>query len=124
MNTNAAQASVLPWDTSVGNRFAHYSPRNHSATVWIATALALTYVVGVLIIRVHIKRKVFGWDDSLIFISTVRFLRMTVCNTTDSLRYLCSYKALLFSMRSATVLGKFQKTLKTFSWLARRVRVE
>ncbi|KAF2625636.1 hypothetical protein BU25DRAFT_388559 [Macroventuria anomochaeta] len=70
MDNNVAESSVLPWDTSVGNRFAHYSPENHSATVWIAAALALTYVVGVLLIRVFIKWRVFGWDDSLIVIST------------------------------------------------------
>ncbi|KAF2744789.1 hypothetical protein M011DRAFT_528121 [Sporormia fimetaria CBS 119925] len=67
----AAEPSFLPWDTSVGNRFAHYSAVDHSATVWIATALTLTYVVGILLIRIFIKWRVFGWDDSLVVISTL-----------------------------------------------------
>ncbi|KZM28293.1 hypothetical protein ST47_g559 [Ascochyta rabiei] len=71
MNSDAAEPSTIPWDTSVGNRFAHYSSRDHGATVWIATALGLTYVVGVLLVRVFIKRRIFGWDDWLILTSTV-----------------------------------------------------
>ena len=73
MNTNAAEASVLPWDTSAGYRFALYSPKNHSATVCIATALTLTYVASVLLVRVCIKWRVLGWDDNLIVIRTVLF---------------------------------------------------
>jgi hypothetical protein len=81
MDSTAAEPSSLPWDTTVGNRFAHYSSTNHSAPVWIAAALGLTYVVGVLLIRVFIKWRVFGWDDILILISTVG----TLYNTASSL---------------------------------------
>jgi hypothetical protein len=76
MDTSTAEPSIAPWDTSVGNRFAHYSPDNHSATVWIAAALTLTYGVGVLLVRIFIKWRVFGWDDGLIVVSTVCSLRM------------------------------------------------
>ncbi|KAL1612384.1 hypothetical protein SLS60_000610 [Paraconiothyrium brasiliense] len=58
-------------DTSVGNRFAPYGPENHSAPLWIVSLLGLIYAVGVLMIRVFIKRRVFGWDDSLIVAGTL-----------------------------------------------------
>jgi len=72
MDTSQPEPSPLPWDTNTGNRFSHYSPVNHSATVWIATALALTYVLGVLLVRIFIKWRVLGWDDGLVIIGTVR----------------------------------------------------
>ena len=71
MNPAALEPGYLPWDTSVGNRFAHYSPEDHSATLWIAAALGLTYVLFVVLIRIYIKWRVFGWDDGLIVASTV-----------------------------------------------------
>lgn len=58
-------------DTSVGNRFAPYGPENHSAPLWITSLLGLIYAVGVLCVRLFIKRRVFGWDDSLIAAGTV-----------------------------------------------------
>ncbi|KAJ4294248.1 hypothetical protein N0V90_007938 [Kalmusia sp. IMI 367209] len=57
-------------DTSAGNRFAPYTTENHSAPLWIVSILGLIYAVGVLMIRVFIKRRVFGWDDSLIVAGT------------------------------------------------------
>jgi hypothetical protein len=69
--TSQHELSPLPWDTNAGNRSAHYSPVNHSATVWIATALALTYVLGVLLVRIFIKWRVLRRDDGLVAIGTV-----------------------------------------------------
>jgi hypothetical protein len=71
MTTTAAKPNSVPWDTSVGNRFAHYSPEDHSAPLWIAAALSLIYVLGMLLVRTYLKWKVFGWDDILIILSTV-----------------------------------------------------
>lgn len=66
------EASMVdPMDTSVGNRFAPYGPENHSAPLWICSILGLIYAFGVLLIRIFIKRRVFGWDDSLIVAATV-----------------------------------------------------
>jgi hypothetical protein len=71
MTTIAAEPISVPWDTSTGNRFAHYSPEDHSAPLWIAAALNMTYVLGLLFVRVFFKWRVFGWDDVLIILSTV-----------------------------------------------------
>ncbi|KAF1975933.1 hypothetical protein BU23DRAFT_456954 [Bimuria novae-zelandiae CBS 107.79] len=58
-------------DTSVGNRFSPYGPENHSAPLWITSILGLIYAVGVLVIRIFIKRRVFGWDDTLVVAATL-----------------------------------------------------
>ncbi|KAF2261346.1 hypothetical protein CC78DRAFT_521904 [Lojkania enalia] len=71
MDPAETEPMVVPWDTSVGNRFAPYTPNNHSAVLWIVALLGLVYVVGVLLIRVWIKIKVLGFDDWFIAISTV-----------------------------------------------------
>ncbi|KAJ8115717.1 hypothetical protein OPT61_g2695 [Boeremia exigua] len=69
---------VDPWDTSVGNRFAYYSDVDHSATIWVATALSLTYMLGVLLIRTIIKWRVFGYDDGLAVVGTLLALVQSV----------------------------------------------
>ncbi|KAH7064015.1 hypothetical protein BKA63DRAFT_176967 [Paraphoma chrysanthemicola] len=74
MDSSAVGPSYLPWDTSVGNRFAHYSSKNHSAPIWVAAILGLIDTLGVLLLRAYIKRHVFGWDDYLITASTVAAL--------------------------------------------------
>jgi hypothetical protein len=74
MDMNGALPSILPWDTSAGNRFSHFSPRDHSATLWIAAALSLTYGIGALLVQILIKWRVFGWDDGLLAGSTVCLL--------------------------------------------------
>jgi hypothetical protein len=71
MDPSTAKPSYLPWDTSVGNRFAHYSSKNHSAPIWIAAIIGLIYTLGVLLLRAYIKRHVLGWDDYLITASSV-----------------------------------------------------
>lgn len=63
--------TIDPMDTSVGNRFSPYGPQNHSAPLWITSILGLIYSLGVLLIRIFIKRRVFGWDDSLIVTATL-----------------------------------------------------
>jgi hypothetical protein len=68
---SAAEPSYLAWDTSAGNRFAHYSSEDHGAPLWVAALLGMVYSLGVLLIRLYIKRRVFGWDDGLITASTV-----------------------------------------------------
>jgi hypothetical protein len=64
----------MPWDTSAGNRLSHYSPEDHSAPLWIASLLGMIYLIGVLLIRVYVKRRVMGWDDYLLIASSVSFL--------------------------------------------------
>lgn len=71
MTPDFSESTALSWDTTTGNRFSHYSPEDHSATVWIAAALTVTYVVGVLLVRVLVKWRMLGWDDGLLVISTV-----------------------------------------------------
>lgn len=71
MATEAAESSSTPWDTSTGNRFAHYSSEDHSAPLWIAAILSFTYVLGMLLVRTFLKWRVFGWDDFLVVFSTV-----------------------------------------------------
>ncbi|KAF2441589.1 hypothetical protein P171DRAFT_446447 [Karstenula rhodostoma CBS 690.94] len=63
--------TIDPMDTSAGNRFAPYGPENHSAPLWITSILGLIYAIGVLLVRLFIKRRVFGWDDSLIVAGTL-----------------------------------------------------
>ncbi|KAF2203202.1 hypothetical protein GQ43DRAFT_279254 [Delitschia confertaspora ATCC 74209] len=64
----------IPWDTSVGNRFAPYNDSNHSATLWIASLLGLIYAFGTLFIRIFVKIKVLGIDDYLIIASSLAAL--------------------------------------------------
>lgn len=55
----------------VDNGFRNYSPGNHSALLSVATLLGMVYIIDVLLLRVYIKRRVFGWDDYLIIASSV-----------------------------------------------------
>lgn len=60
-----------PWDTTQGNRFAGYTPDNHSAGLWICSILGLIYTTLTFGIRFFIKRSVFGIDDWTILVGTV-----------------------------------------------------
>lgn len=71
MGSQAELPKVDSMDTTQGNRFAPYGPENHSAPLWIISLLGVVYSFGVLMIRIFIKRRVFGWDDSLIVVATV-----------------------------------------------------
>lgn len=71
MDPQTGSPTIDPMDTSAGNRFAPYGPENHSAPLWITSILGLIYAIGVLSIRLFIKRRVFGWDDSMIVAGTV-----------------------------------------------------
>lgn len=77
MEPTAETSSYLPWDTSAGNRFVHYSSEDHAAPLWIASLLALIYSIGILSIRIYIKIHVFSWDDYLISASTVSIYGLT-----------------------------------------------
>lgn len=70
MNEQPKITSV-PWDTSLGNRLAHYSAEDHSAPLWIAALLSFTYMLGMLFVRAFLKWRVFGWDNSAMVLSTV-----------------------------------------------------
>lgn len=80
MDPSAPESTPLPWDTTIGNRFAPYSDINHSATLWIASLLGLIYAFGTLFIRLFIKFKVLGVDDYLIIASSVGQEEVTVEN--------------------------------------------
>ena len=84
MVSSAAESTSVPWDTSTGNRFAYYFSEDHSAPLWIAAALSFTYVLGMLLVRLYLKWRVFGWDDFLILFSTVRYLILRVDGYADS----------------------------------------
>jgi hypothetical protein len=71
MDPTIASVSDRPWDTSVGNRLVHCSSQDHRAPLWIAVLLALVYSIGILLVRIYIKRRVFGLDDYAISTSTV-----------------------------------------------------
>jgi hypothetical protein len=71
MGPPIASVTNYPWDTSVGNRLVHYSSQDHRAPLWIAALLALVYSIGILLVRIYIKRRVFGLDDYAISTSTV-----------------------------------------------------
>ncbi|KAF2121707.1 hypothetical protein BDV96DRAFT_218452 [Lophiotrema nucula] len=71
MDPAMPEETPLPWDTTVGNRFAPFTPDNHSAPLWIASLLGLIYVIGVLLIRLFIKVKVLGLDDWFIVASSL-----------------------------------------------------
>jgi hypothetical protein len=71
MEPSPAEPSYLPWDTSGGDRFARYTPDDHSASLWVTALLGTVYTIGVLILRAYIKWRVFGWDDYLVTASSV-----------------------------------------------------
>ena len=64
-------ATLQPWDTSVGNRFAHYSPDDHSALLWIATLVSMIYAVGMFLLEVLLKRISHGREDGFMLLSLV-----------------------------------------------------
>ncbi|KAF2843581.1 hypothetical protein M501DRAFT_1006112 [Patellaria atrata CBS 101060] len=58
----------LPGET--GHRFALVTDENHSGYLWIASILCLVYSALVLIVRLHIKWNLYGFDDLLVLIAT------------------------------------------------------
>lgn len=54
-----------------GNRFSPITPDDQAGSVWITTLLCLIYSVLVLVVRVNLRRKVFGPDDWLVAGATV-----------------------------------------------------
>lgn len=52
-------------------RFAPNTAANPSGQLWIASILCLIYCTLVLVVRLHIKRRLYGTDDAAITIATV-----------------------------------------------------
>lgn len=57
--------------TANENRFSPITPDDQAGSVWITALLCLIYSVLVLIVRVILRRKVFGPDDWLVGGATV-----------------------------------------------------
>jgi len=57
--------------TANENRFSPITPDDQAGSVWITALLCLIYSVLVLIVRVNLRRKVFGPDDWLVAGATV-----------------------------------------------------
>jgi hypothetical protein len=49
--------------TPSGNRFAPVTPDNQSGSVWISSLLCLIYSTLVLVVRGHLRWKMYGTDD-------------------------------------------------------------
>lgn len=96
----------VPWDTSLGNRFAHYSAEDHSAPLWIAALLSFTYVLGMLFVRAFLKWRVFGWDDSAMVLSTVSLKSLHQFCTVLTRQALASLQSILIFNALKAGLGK------------------
>ena len=57
--------------TANENRFSPITPDDQAGSVWITSLLCLIYSVLVLVVRVNLRRRVFGPDDWLIAGATV-----------------------------------------------------
>lgn len=69
-------------DRASDNRFAHITPDNHSAPLWVASLLSLIYTVLVLAIRLgYTKWKAHTIDDIVIILAHV-CVRMLVAMAT------------------------------------------
>ena len=53
------------------NRFALITYDNHSGYLWISSILCLVYTTLILIVRLHLKWKLYGADDLAATIATV-----------------------------------------------------
>jgi hypothetical protein len=57
---------------SAGNRFARYTPDNHSAPLWIASVLSFIFAFLVLGVRLgYVKLKLYGIDDVVLSLAHV-----------------------------------------------------
>jgi len=59
------------------DRFARFTPDNHSAVLWIATLLSLIYAALVLVVRLgFVKRRAHGLDDVVLTLAHVCIQRL------------------------------------------------
>ncbi|KAF2713002.1 hypothetical protein K504DRAFT_461591 [Pleomassaria siparia CBS 279.74] len=73
----SGMASSTDAPTSVGNRFARFTPDDHSAPIWIATILALIFAYLILLIRLlFVKKNRYGIDDVLLTLAHIMGLGM------------------------------------------------
>ena len=54
-----------------GSRFSEYTPNDHQAPIWIATALTLTYALLFLLVRIAVKFRALGLDDVFLCVAHV-----------------------------------------------------
>jgi hypothetical protein len=59
-------------DTDGSNRFSPVTFNDHAGQLWIVTILSLIYSGLVAFARAYIKYKMFGFDDILFALATVR----------------------------------------------------
>jgi hypothetical protein len=55
-----------------GDRFAHLTPNDHSAPLWVVTLLCSIYAVLVLVVRLgYVKWRAHGLDDVVLSLAHV-----------------------------------------------------
>ena len=58
-------------DAPSGSRFAEVTPDDHAGSIWIASILCLIYSVLTLILRGHLRFRMFEVDDYIATVATV-----------------------------------------------------
>ena len=73
----------IPEDGS--HRFSPVTFNDHAGQLWIVTILSLIYSALVAIARAYIKYQMFGFDDILIALATVRELNTSEAHVVSIL---------------------------------------
>ena len=67
-----------PTPSSTGHRFAPLTVDNNAGYLWIASILCLIYTFLVMIVRLHMKWKMYGLDDAAAMLATVRDFQVSI----------------------------------------------
>lgn len=59
--------------TTAASAFSPVESDDHAGALWIVAILGLMYSFLSGAIRMYIKRRVYGWDDYILVLATVRF---------------------------------------------------
>lgn len=71
--SDASASGKGPYDNVY--RLTLVTDTDHAAWLWISGILSLLYPIISSIIRIHVKRQNYGWDDWVLVGSTVSGLR-------------------------------------------------
>jgi hypothetical protein len=62
----------MAFSSPTGNRFAHLTPEDHSAPLWVVTLLSSIYAILVLAVRLgYVKWRAYGLDDFVLTLAHV-----------------------------------------------------